>query len=121
MDTTTSLALLVQQWGHRVHVANDGPSALQIAADHLPQVVLLDVGMPRMSGWELARQLRALPGMDGAFLVAVTGFGQPADQLRSLEVGCNLHLTKPADPDLLQRLLMEREKAARADQRRASQ
>jgi two-component system CheB/CheR fusion protein len=107
-DTTLSLSMLAQGWGYRVHVANDGPTALQIATEHLPSVVLLDVGMPQMSGWELARRLRQLPGMENAYLVAVTGYGQAADELRSREVGCDLHLTKPADPEELQRVLQER-------------
>ncbi len=106
-DTTSSLAMLAQQWGFRAHVANDGPAALQIAAEQRPRVVLLDVGMPQMSGWELARRLRDLKGMENAYLVAVTGFGQATDEQHSREAGCDMHLTKPADPEELLRILQE--------------
>ena len=72
-----------------------------------PDVVLLDIGLPGMSGWELARQLQALPGMETARLVAMSGFGHSQDQVHSFEVGCELHLLKPVDPLMLERILRE--------------
>jgi DNA-binding response OmpR family regulator len=104
------MALLVQEWGYAVRVANDGPTALRLAAEHPPDVVFLDVAMPHMSGWEVARRLREIAGLQGALLVAVTGLGQVADHIRSSEAGCDLHLIKPADPAELRRILVERAK-----------
>jgi CheY-like chemotaxis protein len=104
-DTTASLAMLLEVWGHRVCVANDGPSALRAAAEHRPHVVLLDIAMPRMNGLEVARRLRQTPGLEKVFLVALTGYGDTESRRRSHEAGCNLHLLKPVEPQQIERLL----------------
>jgi PAS domain S-box-containing protein len=101
-----SLAELLRLGGHEVRTAPDGRSALEVAADFVPRAVLLDIGLPGdMDGYEVARRLRVLPGMDSAFLVALTGYGQDEDRRRSQEAGIQSHLVKPADPAALRGLL----------------
>src|SRR5262245_60876818 len=109
-DMVASLALLLRAWGHLPQGARDGPEALRLAAGCPPDVVLLDVAMPGMTGWELARRLRQLPGLGPAVLVAVSGYAQEHDRLRSLEAGCDLHLSKPLDLERLRLLLGAPEK-----------
>jgi len=104
-DTTDSLALLMRAWGFDVDVANQGPAALQLAGARCPDVVLLDLGMPGMDGYEVARQLRCLPGVQNALLIAISGYGGKARECASREAGFDLHLTKPADPRHLRHLL----------------
>jgi CheY-like chemotaxis protein len=104
-DTTASMALLVETWGHRALVANNAREALRQAAVYHPQVVFLDIAMPGMSGLEVARQLRQRPDGQSVFLVAMTGYGNVEDRSRCQAAGCNLHLLKPADPQHLQWLL----------------
>ncbi len=106
-DALEAMMMTLQTLGHTVVTAADGPSALARATDARPEVVLLDLGMPAMDGFETARRLRALPEMRGATLVALTGFGQPEDRRRALEAGFDQHLVKPADLDALTRLLDE--------------
>ena len=105
-DSADTLAELVRIWGHDVRTANDGPAALECARRFRPQVVLLDVGLPGMDGYELARRLRA-EGLAGDVLVSVTGYGQDEDRRRAAEAGFDLHLTKPVDPAQLRALLEE--------------
>jgi PAS domain S-box-containing protein len=101
-----SLAELLRLGGHEVKTAPDGHSALEVAAAFVPRAVLLDIGLPGdMDGYEVARRLRVLPGMDSAFLVALTGYGQDEDRRRSQEAGIQSHLVKPADPAALRGLL----------------
>jgi CheY-like chemotaxis protein len=114
-DTTASLVLLARLWGYQAHAARDGAEALRLAAQHRPHVVLLDIGMPGMNGWDLAPRLRALPGLDGVMLVVVSGFDRTDDRRRSHEAGCDLHLTKPVHPERLRDLLAACEKEKRAD------
>jgi CheY-like chemotaxis protein len=104
-DTTESLALLIRMWGYQARVAGDAAEALRLAADYRPNVILLDVGMPAVSGWDLAPQLRQLPGLHGVLIVVVSGYDRPDDFRRSYQASCNLHLTKPVDPVRLQQLL----------------
>src|SRR5207249_10057965 len=104
IDAAESLALLLRLWGHVVFVAHDGPSALKIGRDQRPQVVLLDLGLPGMDGYEVARQLRganraASPG--GLVLWVLTGYGQEEDHRRSRAAGFDRHLLKPVDPEAL--------------------
>ena len=96
-DAAETLALLVELSGHEARVAYDGPSALEIARGFQPQVVLLDIGLPGMSGYDVARAVRADPRLRSALLVAVTGWGADEDRRRSREAGFDLHLTKPTD------------------------
>jgi signal transduction histidine kinase/CheY-like chemotaxis protein len=104
-DAAHSLAVVLQQEGHDVRVANDGPAALAAVEKSTPQVVLLDIGMPGMDGYEVARQMRRSPGFDATPIIALTGFGSAEDHRRSREAGFDEHLTKPVDPDALLDLL----------------
>ena len=87
--------------GHRVRAARDGGSALALARASPPEVALIDVGLPDMDGYELARRLRAAPGCERLALVAITGYGRPEDRQRALDAGFLVHLTKPVTPDRL--------------------
>jgi CheY-like chemotaxis protein len=104
-DTVDSLAMLLQSWGHEVWPTYDGPAALAAARAHPPDVVLLDLAMPRLSGNNLAAQLRQLPGMAEALLVCITGLGREEDRRRSREAGRDRHLLKPVDPEELRWVL----------------
>jgi two-component system CheB/CheR fusion protein len=112
-DTTDSLGVLARVWGFEVHIANDAKTALRLASEYSPDVVLLDVAMPGMTGWQLARRLREVGGLEKALLVALSGYASEADCRHSLEAGCDRHLVKPADPEQLRLLLVEREKENR--------
>jgi CheY-like chemotaxis protein len=104
-DAADSLALVLKRWGYRPAVAYDGPSALAAALAQPPAAVLLDLGMPGMDGFEVARRLRGRPWTAGALLVALTGYGEEGDVSRCREAGIDLHLLKPCDPDELRRVL----------------
>jgi len=105
-DCAASLALLVGLFGHEVEVTCDGTAALRAMTNWLPDVVLLDLGLPgNMDGWELARQIRRMAGEKRPLLIAVTGLGTAADRRRSWEAGIDLHLTKPVDAELLEQVL----------------
>jgi CheY-like chemotaxis protein len=104
-DTAATMAELLRQNGRDVRVAGDGAEALSQAWTSLPDVVLLDIGLPGMDGWEVARRLQQLPGSRKPFVVAITGYGQEADRDRSRQVGIHLHLVKPVDPVGLEQLL----------------
>jgi signal transduction histidine kinase/CheY-like chemotaxis protein len=114
-DFTDSLALALQAGGHSVRVAYDGQAALRAAAERLPEVGLFDIGMPQLDGYALAQQLRQLPGAQRCLLVAITGWGLPADREKARAAGFDEHLVKPVDLDTLLRLLAARA-PARADQ-----
>src|SRR5688572_8239811 len=86
-DTRTTLRLLLRDWGHEVAEAADGPAALCSAASFCPDVVLLDIGLPGLNGYEVAKHLRSFPGLADSLLVAVTGFGQPDEVKRCLQAG----------------------------------
>jgi PAS domain S-box-containing protein len=104
-DSALMLAELVRAWGHEVHMAYDGVAGLLAARDLQPQIVLLDIGLPGMNGYEVARELRKTPGLEESLIVALTGYGQVEDRQRAQASGVNVHLVKPADPDVLQPLL----------------
>jgi two-component system CheB/CheR fusion protein len=104
-DAATSLALLLRQRGHEVQLALDGPKALALAKDYCPDVVLLDLGLPGMDGFEVARLLRKRPALEKAMLVALTGSSVDEDMLRSRESGFDHFFIKPVDPEDLERLL----------------
>jgi CheY-like chemotaxis protein len=104
-DSAESLARLLRRWGHEVRVAYDGPSALAAARSTAPEVVLLDIGLPGMDGYEVARQLRQDPDLNDTVLVALTGYGQATDRRQTHNAGFDQHLIKPVDPGLLRTLL----------------
>ncbi len=93
--------------GHEVHVAADGRSALDLAKAIRPDIVFLDIGMPDMDGYEVARQLRAMPELAGVVLAALTGWGQAEDRRRSAAAGFDHHLVKPAEPAKLLQLFAQ--------------
>ena len=97
VDTVTTLAMLVQESGHEVRTAYDGSAVLETALDYRPNVVLLDIGLPGLNGFEVAKQLRQQPALQNAVLVAMTGYGQESDRRRSREAGFDHHLVKPGD------------------------
>jgi signal transduction histidine kinase/ActR/RegA family two-component response regulator len=105
VDAAETLAELLQVWGHTVRVVHDGFAALEAAGAHAPDVVLLDIGLPRMDGFEVARRLRANPAHARCTLVALTGYGQSEDRARAHEAGFDHHLTKPVDLQVLARVL----------------
>ncbi len=96
-DSAESMALLLELQGHTVQTAHDGPSALELAKRFKPAIALLDIGMPGMSGYELAKALAVLPELKPLTLIAQTGWGQEEDRRRSREAGFDYHLVKPVD------------------------
>lgn len=105
VDAAHSLSLLLRLDGHRVDIVNDGMAAVSSMTTSLPDVGLIDIGMPGLDGYEVARRVRALPGGDRVRLVALTGWGQDDARRRSHEAGFDAHLTKPADAAMLNRTL----------------
>lgn len=105
VDAAKMLAMLLEMWGHQVWVAHDGPAAIEVAMSYRPAVVLLDIGLPRMDGYELARRLRQQVGLSEAMLVALTGYGHEEARRRSQEAGFDHHLVKPIGSGELRRLL----------------
>ena len=104
-DAAESMSMLLEMWGHEVAFAFDGPSALQTAEQWRPEAVFLDIGLPGMDGYEVAERLRELPQAKDAVLVAITGYGQDDDRLRSRRAGIDHHLVKPVAPDALRSLI----------------
>jgi CheY-like chemotaxis protein len=104
-DTAKSMSMVLRHHGHDVRIARDGPQAIAAARDALPDVVLLDIGLPGMNGYDLARQLPVGLERRTPLLVAVTGYGQEKDRVRSAEAGIHLHLLKPVDPKELEAAL----------------
>jgi len=104
-DAADTLSLLLELGGYAVTVAHSGKEALQNMLQQLPDAAILDIGMPDMSGYEVARRFREESGKSDTFLLAVTGWGQQDDIARAKAAGFNEHLTKPVDPDRLEQLL----------------
>jgi PAS domain S-box-containing protein len=104
-DSAESMALLLRASGHEVHTAHDGASALEQAHAHKPEIVLLDIGLPGMSGYTVAKRLRDIPELGAATLIAMTGYGQEEDRKRSRDAGFDHHLVKPVDLAVLSALL----------------
>jgi CheY-like chemotaxis protein len=105
VDGAQGLALLLQLRGHRVLLAHDGAAGLEVARAQRPDVVVLDIGLPKLDGYAVARELRRLPGMAGVLLIAATGYGQDEDRRRARDAGFDYHLVKPVDPNVLSKLL----------------
>ena len=100
-DIRETMRLLLTQWGHDVAVAASGEEALDQLARALPDVAFIDIGLPGISGYEVAKRIRALHPSDGVRLIALTGYGQPADGERALAAGFDRHLLKPLAADAL--------------------
>jgi CheY-like chemotaxis protein len=101
-DSALTLRLLLEMLGHTVAVGADGASGLELAARFRPEIILCDIGLPGgLSGHDLARRVRALPGLEDTHLIALSGFGTPEDKAKAAEAGFAAHLTKPVDPALL--------------------
>lgn len=109
IDDNTSgaqtLSMLLDLDGYEVSIANCGKDALERFSEIRPAIILLDIGLPDMSGYEVARQIRAMPDGGNVTIMAVTGWGSERDQALARSAGCDLHITKPVNFDRLERLL----------------
>ena len=106
VDAAESLAMLLRLRGHEVRTAHDGHDALAMAAESRPDAAVIDLGMPGLTGLDVAGRIRAEPWGEGMLLVALTGWGQQEDRRRTAAAGFDHHLVKPADPAELDRLLL---------------
>lgn len=104
-DSADTLAMLLRRLGNDVTTVYDGPHALEAATQHQPHMLVLDIGMPTMSGYEVARKLRSHPEFQSVLLVAMTGWGQEEDRRRTREAGFDHHLVKPVELRAIQDLL----------------
>ena len=114
LDTAQTMAQLLRITGHKTELAHDGIQALERAREVNPEAVVLDIGLPDMDGFELARRLRNEPCCANAVIIAVTGYGQPEYRQRALKAGCDHHLVKPVDLDELKRLMRGKAHRGRA-------
>ncbi|RYD77826.1 MAG: response regulator [Verrucomicrobiaceae bacterium] len=105
IDTATGLARLLARRGYVAEIAHDGPEALHRASALLPAAVLLDIGLPMMDGYEVARRLRAEPLTADVLIIALSGYGQDEDRARSRAAGFDHHLVKPVDLEALRAVL----------------
>lgn len=105
VPTAQSMARVLELWNHEVRVCFDAASALQVAQEFHPEVVLSDLSLPEVDGYQFARRLRQLPGMDKTRLIAITGHGHEDDRQRSTEAGFDQHLLKPVSPDVLAEIM----------------
>jgi CheY-like chemotaxis protein len=104
-DSALSLAMMLSIMGHETRTAHDGESAVISAETFRPEVVLLDIGLPKLNGYEVAQRIREQSWGTSMYLIAVTGWGQDEDRQRSSEVGLNLHMVKPVEPSALEKVL----------------
>ena len=104
-DAAESLAMMLDVLGYEVRTAHDGLEAVRAADDFQPEAALLDIGLPHISGYDVARHIRKSRGGD-VLLVAITGWGTAEDVKRSMDAGFNHHFTKPADPERLRNILL---------------
>jgi CheY-like chemotaxis protein len=104
-DIADTMALLLQLWGYQTVAVYEGQQAVESATTFLPDVVLLDIGLPGIDGFEVARRLRRLPALAKTLLVAVTSYGRAADIQRGKEAGIDLHFLKPVDPNEIKKVL----------------
>lgn len=104
-DGADSLAMMLRLMGHEVRTAYEGQRGMAVAEEFRPDVILLDIGLPKLNGYEVCRRLRREPWGQRAVLIAVTGWGQEEDRRRSQEAGFDQHVVKPLDPDALMKLL----------------
>lgn len=113
-DYTETAALLLGAWDHETKVAHTGLEALQVASDFEPEVILLDIGLAEIDGYEVARRLRQDPRFKHTLIIAVSGYGRSADQQLSRDAGFDEHLVKPVDLEKLNRALNEKLESKRA-------
>jgi CheY-like chemotaxis protein len=113
-DIVQSLALLFQSQGYETVVTYDGAACLAKAREWKPHVAFIDIGLPDISGYQVAREIRASEGGERIYLVALTGYGQPIDRRRALESGFNEHMVKPVDRERLMRTVVDIEPTAAA-------
>jgi CheY-like chemotaxis protein len=106
VDAAAMLAALIRQLGHEVEIVHDGSAALRAVEGYRPEVILLDIGMPGMNGFEVAQRLRELGRVPRLRIVAVTGWGKPEDRQRSREAGFDMHLIKPVELSEIQQALL---------------
>ena len=99
--------MLLRIQGHEVRLADSGAAALETVATYIPDLVLLDIGMPVMDGYEVSRRLRKTPGLEKTVLAALTGWSQPEDYRRTADAGFDHHLVKPLEPQILEKLLTD--------------
>jgi PAS domain S-box-containing protein len=104
-DSAQTMAALLQAWGHEVQTVYDGPAAVASASEFRPEAIFLDLGLPGMNGYDVAKRLRAAGDLPPAMLVAFTGYGQDEDRRRVLDAGFDHHLLKPVDPGLLEKII----------------
>jgi CheY-like chemotaxis protein len=104
-DAADTMGMLLELGGHEVIVAHSGNQALELGRQRRPDVVILDIGMPDMNGYEVARTARNEDWGKSAYIIALTGWGQAEDKERARLAGFDRHLTKPVDPDLVEELL----------------
>jgi CheY-like chemotaxis protein len=110
-DSADMLAMYLGFVGHQVQVAADGPSGLRAAFEMNPTVIVCDIGLPGMNGYQVAQSLRAVPALAGCMLIALTGYGDAAAREQAERAGFTHHLTKPADPAKLAELVAQVESA----------
>jgi CheY-like chemotaxis protein len=104
-DAAESLTVLLEVLGHRVRAVHDGVGALEVARANVPDVMLVDIGLPGIDGFEVARRIRRITGGDRILLVALTGYGREEDRERTQKAGFDYHLTKPVEVDALEGLV----------------
>jgi CheY-like chemotaxis protein len=114
-DSAASLCMMLQLAGHEIRSANDGREALQTAESFRPHIVLLDIGLPKLNGYEVARQIRKQPWGENVILIALTGWAQQEDKQRALEAGFDHHLTKPVVLDDILHLMAKSKQTSAAD------
>jgi signal transduction histidine kinase/DNA-binding response OmpR family regulator len=117
-DAASSIALYLQLDGHEVKSVGDGPQALACVPVFAPQVVVLDIGLPGLSGYEVAKRLRKMPATEHALLIALTGYGAKEDRLRAAEAGFDHHFVKPTDPNEIAKLIAGWQRAPRPESKR---
>jgi CheY-like chemotaxis protein len=104
-DSGDTMSLLLRVKGHEVCTARDGLEAIDRAADFHPEIILMDLGMPKLNGYDATRRIRETPNGKKMHIIALTGWGQASDIARSVEAGCNAHMVKPVDFLVLDNLL----------------
>jgi two-component system OmpR family response regulator len=106
VDAAEAMSMLLETLGHEVRTMHDGPSALAMVDDFAPDVVILDIGLPGMNGFELAREMRARPNTKTALMIALTGYGGESDRQKAREAGFDHHLVKPVSFAAIEKVIV---------------